>query len=276
MDQLDLGTPAGGDPYATVGMVHGWLVDAIKEDLRKGDGNPGDNEDIRILALGVNMLRQDPVITGSLLRALENAEHLTNRLGMPPSGADVTKFRTADGLVSYGYWAQPMDSQPGATSKFVTILPQMHTLADDKRGFGGSWNLVTNDNGHFKFNGKASYAGKANGLAARQINPNGYAASTLVAGPFTAEVTLKANFNRKVTADKFITGKITNFEGGEHVNPNWKVRIKASGNNSDGFTSMPYWKPNSTSRPDGIVGDFHARFADGVAAGVYAVTHNPD
>ena len=131
---------------------------------------------------------------------------------------------------------------------------------------------------------EASYSGDAMGYSHRTIGEGDDA--TTSSGEFTADVTLNATF-AAAAADSTLTGSITGFAGGAHVNPAWRVTLgnatrtdntftgevlngSAHGKQfaSDGdWTAVGYGAADKN--PSGFVGVFDASFADGEAAGVY-------
>lgn len=133
----------------------------------------------------------------------------------------------------------------------------------------------------------ARYEGQAAGMSLTQETDAAGAIvpGSLHSGAFTADVQLTARFG----AIPSVSGHVANFEGGEHVNAAWRVDLEtmplqegtagtgiADGGGDPGtWISDPY-APDSTVRPTGINGTFHAHFSDGHAMGVYATRNRSD
>ena len=133
----------------------------------------------------------------------------------------------------------------------------------------------------------ARYAGRAAGMSlTRETDGTGAnAPDTLKSGAFTADVRLTARFG----ASPSVSGHMTNFSGGEHVNEAWRVDLEtmvlgegttvtgiADGGGSPGTWSSDPYAPDGSVRPTGINGVFHAHFSDGHAMGVYATRNEDD
>ena len=133
----------------------------------------------------------------------------------------------------------------------------------------------------------ARYEGRATGMSlTRETDAAGMTvAGSLNSGAFTADVQLTARFG----IDPTVSGSVTGFSGGAHVNEAWRVDLETMGLNegtagtgiADGggdpgaWSSDPY-APDSNVRPTGINGAFHAHFSDGHAMGVYAARNGAD
>ncbi len=133
----------------------------------------------------------------------------------------------------------------------------------------------------------ASYEGQAAGMSLilETDSAGDTVPGSLKSGAFTADVQLTARFGANPT----VSGHVANFSGGAHVNDAWRVDLETMDLNegtagtgiSDGggdpgtWSSDPY-APESSVRPTGINGAFHAHFSDGHAMGVYATRNKSD
>ena len=133
----------------------------------------------------------------------------------------------------------------------------------------------------------ATYEGRATGMSlTRETDADGtIVAGSLHSGAFTADVQLTARFGN----DPTVSGSVTGFSGGAHVNGAWRVDLEtmglregtvetgiADGGGDPGTWSSDPYAPDSNVRPTGINGAFHAHFSDGHAMGVYATRNRSD
>jgi len=130
---------------------------------------------------------------------------------------------------------------------------------------------------------EATYKGAAGGYSYRTTGKGANAKT--YSGEFTADVELKAEFG---TSNAKLSGSVSGFKGGDHVNSDWYVNLKENPNVSDDFNNgvvedsnepgmddatAGFWSAaaygEEGKNPAGLVGAFSAGFPDGNAAGVY-------
>ena len=132
---------------------------------------------------------------------------------------------------------------------------------------------------------EATYSGMAGGYSERTVDKK------QSSGLFTANVTLNATFGA-AEADATLSGTVSGFSGGVHVNPAWRVTLGGAtrstntwtGTVTDGsahgkqyaddgdWTAAAYGSANMHA--SGYVGAFTANFSDGSAAGSYHAPKN--
>ena len=169
---------------------------------------------------------------------------------------------------TYGYWLGEDDM---INLHHATMSP---TTGDD----APSWTRATDATEDVK----ASYSGDAMGYSHRTVGTGDDA--TTASGEFTADVALNATFGETETT---LTGSVTGFAGGAHVNPAWRVTLGGAtrvdntftGTVTDGsphgdhYASDGDWVAHGYGaggkHASGFVGAFDAAFTDGEAAGVY-------
>ncbi len=180
---------------------------------------------------------------------------------------------------TYGHWLTETDD--GTT--VINLHHESLALATTETG-ALSW-VHGNDNADDDVD--ASYSGNAMGYSHRTVGTGDDA--TTSSGEFTANVSLSATFT-DTAAEASLSGSISGFAGGAHVNPAWRVTLGEAtdpttdntftGTVPDGsahgkhFASDGDWAAHgygaAGKNPTGFVGAFDAAFGtEGEAAGVF-------
>ena len=129
----------------------------------------------------------------------------------PNAAARTTTRYVADtDYVSWGHWIA-MDSTDNALTRVHTYatLPTGSNTANLELGVVGEEDTAT-------------YTGEAAGMSLHKTFDANGKQTGIHSGAFTAEVSLTAKFG---TAP-MLGGRIWNFQGGAHADPNWSVKLK--------------------------------------------------
>ena len=202
-------------------------------------------------------------------------------LWVKASGEEASGYELAKLYAKYGYWLS------GTGDTDVTI----NTYAMAGAGDDTPTEYDTKDPAGCT-DCEATYKGEALGMSVHQVfDTNGKVEATH-SGEFTADVTLEAKFGDTPT----LSGTVSNFMGGAHVDNDWMVTLKGTGTGTAGdtvefpaggspiaggvtvgndddrtgdWTARAYGN-DAEERAVGIYGTFDAHFTDGHVAGGYA------
>ena len=209
----------------------------------------------------------DGAITGNVQFVPSDQTKLWAKTSIGGNYAEVTN------VGSYGYWL--------AASTGADII-KLHASSKSTAN-----TLLWNRAATATKDVDATYSGKAGGYSVRTIGTGTDAKDH--SGEFTANAELTATFQQ--TAGTNLSGSISGFSGGDHVNPNWYVRMMGFSDVTEGVfnngtvtsggrkhdATAGAWNAfgygEADKNPTGFVGGFSASFADGVATGVYQVNN---
>ncbi len=189
-----------------------------------------------------------------------------------------TTYMVEGAYVSYGYWLSDADTATDGIQLRLNRYAARNDGATDR----GDLTTVNTAPATTLTDTSATYEGPAIGLSVHKTTVNGKV-TEIYSGGFEAKATLTATWG----GSPMLSGSITDFTGGKHVNEDWIVTLPQrafddnftdgvakgsgpSGAGPDGAWEASAYGPASGARPTGIYGGFNAHFVDGHAAGVYA------